>query len=444
MVDGQRFCPACGEPQQGVELLDVSAGVYARRTSTTVSRNSSSNRWFVVLALVVAGAVGWSLVSSGGDVGVSEDALEDEIGAEESEDDSSTTLPDENEDDGDTADDPDDDTDGDTDDGAPTRDSFPGEDEDSETDGGDNDGGEDGDGPEPLLPGSGLTVAVGNPLRLTDLDTGVTISTTVRANPVAVIGEHLVLRDQNGTRFVSLRLDDLEGELTWLGRGDAGYAYRVEPAEEEGQVWVLTERWDTTEPTQIETLVDLATGEELDERPFEFDAQFWAFGLFQPGDYRTPRSGGVYARDGDGFARVADGSLVAAGDSLLLVDECDDRLRCELTWRSTDAPAEVIDRPLPPVDSTTLSNGGVIGNDRLLVFATTFDWRYSVFDLETGTVLVEGLEYQGDMPVSTSVDGRYLAFNQNGDAMVIDLDTSAEIILPGGFNSGSVLLINTP
>lgn len=433
---GQRFCPACGEPQHGVELLDVAARPAAQRTSTTVSRNSSSNRWFVVLALVVAGAVGWSLVSSSGEVGTVEDAIEDEVGADEPDVEPTTTQPDEESDeealDGEL----------DASTSSSARAPFPGEGEDSDADG----DGQGGDGREllPLLPGSGLALAVGNPLRVTDLDTGVTVETTVRASPVGVIGEHLLLRDQNGTRFVTLRLDDLEGEPTWLGRGDAGYAYRVEPAEEDGQVWILTERWDTTEPAQIETLVDLETGEELRERAFEFDASFWSIGPNPTTNYRTPRSGGVYQRDGDGFLRIADGSLVAAGEELLLIEDCDDRLRCTLTWRRVDAPTEPVRRPIPSVGEGTIASGALIGSDRLLVFATLGDWRYSVLDLETGETVVTGLDFQGELPVSASEDGRYMAFNRNGDATVMDLDTGTDVILPGGFNSGSVLLINQP
>ncbi len=434
LSDGQRFCSSCGDAADGPVLLNV-GGPTTTTTSVSTS-NGSSGRWLAGLGLLLAAVVGWSLITSGGS-DVAGEATDQEAASSAN--------------DGAEADGGDADGEGDSDDGESTS-STRSDDDDDQLDDEDSpvtttgigaaferDDGSSGparseEATFAPLESSGLSVVLANPLRLVDLDTGIETQINRSLTPVIAIGDFLVIRPNTGSgTLAALPLNDLEADRVPLHSGDS-YAFQISPGPVDGSIAMMIDRFDGEESVVREVVVDLATAGILSES--ETDLPWFSYGM-SSGRFTSPRSGGVYERDGERLQKVAEGRLVAEGETILLTEECDDQLRCTLRWLDAET-FEILRRPVPD----DVADGVVMANDRLLV-SRDVRWQFTLIDLETMQVIAENIEGGEGTPVSVGPNGRYVAFAASGQAIVLDLETSERTVIQDVFFGGPPVLIET-
>lgn len=429
LTKSQRFCPSCRAAAQDVELLD--AGAAPLFNEQTVTRESRfDNRWYVALGALLTVAIGWSIFSSPGtedatsngdtDVAdsttttIAETATSDIEAPEET----STTSGDEEDVDGEGA-------------------GF-GSDRVSVVDQSDASiavvGGPLGD--------SGLTLVAGKPIRFLDLDTGEVTETTHRnLIPIAVIGDRLVVNSESsGNNLKALDLNDLEADPEDF-ESPNGYLFAFSVGQDPNTIVAIADNYSSG-PSLSRYVYDAATGTIIDETSVEIDLSFFG-GLVGVGDFMSPRAGGVYRIVGSGHELVGPGRVVAQGDGLVLVQECDAQLECNVSWRDS-ATYETTELPLPD----SIADGQIIANGRLLVFRSTDRWESSILDLETGELIATTVEDLSSWTTAVSPNNEMIAFVSDGALTLKDLETGAEHGISFTNNNSSVfpglVLIETP
>jgi hypothetical protein len=155
-----------------------------------------------------------------------------------------------------------------------------------------------------------------------------------------------------------------------------------------------------------------------------------------PGTLIFEPAGGVYRRRADGAAEwLGRGELLAEGDTLALVRQCDPAMICTRAWVDV-ASWEPVDRPPPQLGESRANMLQIVG-DRTLV-ARWFDLtgvttRY--FDIETGALAFEqaaqdGPDFGLESSLPISADGRWLATIIDRALVIVDLTSGRQWAVP--------------
>jgi hypothetical protein len=294
---------------------------------------------------------------------------------------------------------------------------------------------------------TGLSLVIGSvgvgELLVVDLDTGeVTSLGRIRGAPIGQVGTKLVLSGDNG-RPSLFDLDDPEAEpIRLVPPGSWGEVVRVT----DDLVWMFRERDGGTALVASD-----AAGREVDEVEGAGDwldlSRFFG-SIGRPPDLISHPTGGLYRRQGGGYRRVASGRVLAVGDRLAVVEDCDEAMSCRGLWYDTET-SELVGFPSPPPASTS-GLFQLLGGDRWLLHA---DWRSGTTDLievatgRTVRELAPGAVLGPIGPLVTlSGDGRWLLTREDGGPIVVDLDSGTgwpiEVDRPSGDTIG--LFIETP
>ncbi|MEL6983529.1 MAG: zinc ribbon domain-containing protein, partial [Actinomycetota bacterium] len=357
-----RFCQDCGRRLHGASettgegddilLLDGRTG--AAQDPMTARVQSGRPVWLPVGALLLAVAAIWGVLSIGGG---SEPTTSPDAAA----DDASATNPDASDDeasneDADPApsdDDPEDEREEDQTEPTTGPSSTVEADEDSSV----------GDDAAPAVPRPVLDQAIGLDLLVStrgrpailDLDTGeITYHEGNRLYPVGISGGWLVSDGRTPIGATKVPLDDLSASATAVfGDGEQVFASALPflGDGEPGQLWFATYRQlaeaSATFLPSVE-LIDLASGEAvphpLAEEGIQSNELFAGRFSEGSGGLLTGPSGGVYAATDTGFRLVTDGNLIAADAERVLVETCDETLRCQRRWldRRTWEPLDLV------------------------------------------------------------------------------------------------------
>lgn len=277
-----------------------------------------------------------------------------------------------------------------------------------------------------------VAIVSGRPLvRVVDLDTGRELEVALRGNPIAVVGDRLVLSDDAERRVTSVPLDNLEAEPTVLGQGfflDSDVA-----ASPDGETIRLPT--DPDRPTSW-NLVDAVTGEvdrSLDIAP-EILAGLVSHPVGGPSglDLMSPRTGGIYRLGIDGYEFVRSGMLSAVSGPYALVAECTSQLRCSLTrHRWSDWTPDV-----DPLGTDDIRE--VIAEGRAAVLFSSDGNEY--LDLDRGDPVASWSQGQLFDWFASSFDGRFVATRNAGRVEIIDLDTDETVTL--SISGETVVLAN--
>jgi len=284
-----------------------------------------------------------------------------------------------------------------------------------------------------------LIATTGRPSRF-DLDTGeVTFVEGSRVFPIFVWESWLIVGDGSAVGVARLPIRDLGADPEPFVEEDGGASgYVVTPiskAVETGQMWIaVTTGFDIGEPTETLYLIDIETAAILDQR--EADSEAWELaGAQRDGLFNAP-TGGVYQAVGDTYQRVTDGRVLVSNDERVLVETCDDGLRCTLQWldSQTWGPLDLV----VPADHDALYLP-MPGND--WIFSPTFE-RHSgptsgqMLNIATGETLQVDLPEQtiaGPFPPTPAVspDGRWLATRGEDTKQLVfrDLDTGDAVYI---------------
>ncbi len=404
------------EPAHEPTLLDVE-DVGSRSSTSVKTGPPGSPKVYIALAAILAGVIGWSVISSSDADGADDVApstsvaevvgdLEDEIGG---------TF------------DPEPDPELDE---SPPLDELPPFDE--------------MDSFDPLAPGSGLTLLANMEERglvSLDLDTG---DATEFGYPVDEFllqtDEYVIIRHYDSGRHSAVALDDLAATPLIISRNT--WVVSAKEGEDETIVSFLT-RVDDEENGQmytemaidldIETIIN--RGSLTDHHP-----SLASLNRLHPnGDLITGATGGVYESVGPNYERVADGRLLAFDDEFAIIEECDDALICETSW-VTRADWQPVDRPLPVEQ---FNDGVILGAGRVLVYLTPSSENFRAFDVAAGTEIDISLT---TVKPAVSGDGQWIAVLNNGGAIGVlnlqNLDTGETASLFGPFD-GPIALMET-
>lgn len=295
------------------------------------------------------------------------------------------------------------------------------------------------DEPVPPLLGeeTGLQLVVGREsggsLEIIDLDSGVSTDIEgVRGTPIGQVDSSLVLLNPSTGSTLRLDLDDPTAEAVTLGGSSQRFFEVVEISD--GAIWVATE----DEGETVLQAIDL-TGEVIDQVDFPLlnPFGFGPWSLSRPSELFYDPAGGLYRRSGDDFELVAEGQVLAAGERVAVMRQCDDERDCALRWYDIRSSGVIGFPAPPPADGQGLYQ--LVGGDRWLVY---IDWRTnegelievatsrSVRDLDISNIF--GFE---PTVVTVSDDGRWLVDTVDGMLVVVDLDNGNE--WPTGRRSAS-------
>lgn len=255
-------------------------------------------------------------------------------------------------------------------------------------------------------------------LKLLELDSGVLHDLEATGDPLGVIGSSLVTRRSESVSVYPL--DSIDAEPVIInGRG--GWVDVVSISED--RIWTVS--GDTgPNPDGWMILGYDETGVEVDS--LELAATIPFYGWDPSAEFVQGEAGGIYRRDGGGFERVSIGTLAAAGDDLVLANECDERLECRLNWYDVDNWDEPLDLPTP--DLPAQGQARVSGNDRWLVATNWVDGSTEIFDVQTGELVRTVRTTNGPIQLSTglSPDGRWLIDPGFGNTVIVDLESGVE------------------
>ncbi len=273
--------------------------------------------------------------------------------------------------------------------------------------------------PDGPLGDSGLTLIAGNPLRLLDLDTGEVRHTSAAfTQPIALIGDRLIIAPERAGSLRSLDINDLDAPAQDF-QPSFSYLFSFALGEEPGTIVAIGDS-PRAEPSLTRFTYDALTGEILNESYISVSSSIhddW-IGLEE---FTTPRAGGVYRSDGDEFARVSDGRVVAQGGGIVLVQTCDADLQCELQWHD-GANFDEVDLPIP----SGIVSGHVLDGGRVLVFRRDASWATSLFDLETSELIVSGLLADDGHGLSADRTDGHVAYVRERTMYVRDLESGEE------------------
>lgn len=286
-----------------------------------------------------------------------------------------------------------------------------------------------------------LIATTGRPARL-DLDTGaVTYSEGDRVFPIAVRGSWVIVEGYTEGIVARLPLDDLAAEPQPLVAGeDIGFATIISSVGgvDPSQIWVSVTRQTGESASGLTTalyLVDLDTGAILDEQAADAYPSPGSLLAWTGATHRglvTGPAGGVYEVTDEGYRLVTEGRALAADDDRALVQTCDARLVCTLTWldRRSWRPLDLV---VPDAPDAGLAM--VPGTDWLLItrFGPEGAGPADLLDIETGQVVeidAKPLGFGGPATLpAISPGGRWLA--EHGDdprTIVLRELTSGEVV----------------
>ncbi len=306
-----------------------------------------------------------------------------------------------------------------------------------------------GDGSPLLGEPTGLRLLVGHNVNrptVVDLDTGelfLAPKTSAAIQPTAIFGDWLIARTAD--RLVAVPLNDLGAEpVTMLPDSQGQIDLIPQSPRQDGLGWVVEN--DMSERTL--QLIDLATGRSIAQGPsVDHDEPVWV--LSPPSSSGAPTllghlSGGVYEAGAEGYRRVALGRLMTADDTRVLVETCDDHLRCAFTWfdRETWEPLD-LDSPQSGGDQITF----IAGTDWLAVLDYAIEGReLLLLNVETGAQYeveephIDPMAY-GIVGSEISPDGRWLALRYGLDITIVDLETGTEYPIEGVGSAPASLML---
>lgn len=294
---------------------------------------------------------------------------------------------------------------------------------------------------------TGLMLAIsrqGQPgLQLLDFDSGEVIDLgRQRSRPVGVLGQWLIVVNESDGSTIGIDIDSPEAEPIEIGGGFQEYLEVVEVAED--RLWTIVEGDDG----MILRAMDI-DGETIEEVDFPLLSPFgygpWS--LVRPSELYYDPAGGLYRRTGSGaessYELVADGQVLAAGERIAVMRQCDDEFECQLRWYDIRTSG-VIGFPSPP------PAGGegfyqLVGGDRWLVHV---DWRSGegrLIEVATARVAreLQSVNFFGLGPsgVPVTSDGRWFAEVVDGELVVVDLESGD--VWPtgiGGFETAALFI----
>lgn len=282
---------------------------------------------------------------------------------------------------------------------------------------------------------TGLTLVAGHPaigrVQLLDLDTGVPRELeTQRGAPLAVLGSHLVSRHNEAIRITDLA--DPAQEAVVIGSGPSASAWTEFAGIDDDRVWVYEQDFESYSARLVGYDVEGTVQDEIDRSELPGFFGWSALHL----DIVFHPAGGIYQREGDGFARRSGGLLLAVGDELVLVHECDEAMSCQSRWLDKSTWTDP-GHPPPPSNELATSSA-IAGSDRWLVLQSWESDVVRLIEIATGAVVREmpntgfGAGLDGFSPPMTG-DGRWLVDGTStsaGGAVVVDLDSGREWPIP--------------
>ncbi|MEM9656270.1 MAG: hypothetical protein AAGA65_29565 [Actinomycetota bacterium] len=268
-----------------------------------------------------------------------------------------------------------------------------------------------------------LISTVGRPARL-DLDAGtVSVAEGSRVFPRFVWGSWLIVAF--GEDMARLPLDELGADPDPLVDAEGAWNMHIASARsvvmETGQMWIGVLS-GADEPTETLYLVDIESGQVLDERE-PSDETYEIVHAHSTGLITAP-SGGVYRVTGETRRRVTDGRVLLSDGGRALMQTCDDNFVCSLNWLDTDT-WEPLDLVVPA------DQGGyheaIVGTD--WIFTPNLS-SYSLPDsgellnIATGEIVgvdIPEITYPGRWSIpAVSPDGRWLA-TRGEDTAILEL-----------------------
>lgn len=281
----------------------------------------------------------------------------------------------------------------------------------------------------------GFGIVLGGPgsqtMSLLDLDTGLVHELAARGHPVGAFDGVVVVRTNESVSLLSLEKEDSEGLL--LPRSPGGWTEVVAIGGD--RVWVIE-----GDPTENAEGWPVGGYNAAGERTSQLTINPWfANGSLDPlGQLTQTTGGGVYVKDGDGFQRRSTGSLLVAGEEIVLLRECDDEMACRQVWydRESWEPLDYPEVSVPAQGRSTLQSG-----DRWLYSLNWMTGEASLYEVKTGRTvpMSEALGNHGEMfhaPISS--DGRFFVEAMRSGVRVLDLQHGTEWIyeLPNSPVSG--------
>lgn len=226
----------------------------------------------------------------------------------------------------------------------------------------------------------------------------------------------------SGSGSWALPLSDLTGESVSLS---GGYGQLMESGEE-GTLWILS--YDESQGPGMD-LVDLHSGERLRSIDLPVVAQPVPGAPALLNVYGT----GIYTLSEDRAQFVRSGWAVGASDTRVLVEVCDDELRCSLRWFDRESWRDAL---LPDfVHDSGPANAVVIDPTGRWAVVGMFTDKVGIVEIQTGELLdINGLGplksgTSSDGQLSTrnptfSPDGRWFASAESGHVVLIDLENA--------------------
>ncbi|MEM8925850.1 MAG: zinc ribbon domain-containing protein [Actinomycetota bacterium] len=237
--------------------------------------------------------------------------------------------------------------------------------------------------------------------------------------PVAATADWLLVQRNDGV--FKLPIADLGAVPVRLGDVDRGFQMLVGLDTDEAWILTMTSFEDAVAEETLER-VDLNTGAVDTAFADTVEISDFFAGLVQlgPGTPLLSRAGGVYELAPGGVARVAEGRLLAADADRVLVERCDDGLRCDKVWlgRSDWAPVDLA-TPEVPGQRELLGNTGW-----LLSFEAVTGRGIELLDIETGrAVSLDDERPRGtggiDSLPRVSPDGRWLVASSFAERRIL-------------------------
>jgi hypothetical protein len=277
---------------------------------------------------------------------------------------------------------------------------------------------------------TGLSLLIGGeqPLIRIDLDTGEIHELGLRATPMLVTDDYLVMQSMMGP----LRAVSLDAVLSASGDtsgtpisdsqlGPSAGGGPLGPGAEPNTLWIQS--WESS--GEVVELWSIETNEVIrtvDASRIDFE---FLYGPFGPSTGRTDvvngRAGGVFRIVDDGFQQLFAGRMIARGARLAVIEECDEHLRCESYYVDLETEQRLDTQP-PALPSVGFGAVSLVGNDRYLVSFDYSDGASTVFDVASGEVIdVPGAD-NPELRVF-SPDGRFVASVGPSLSTIIDLDT---------------------
>lgn len=292
---------------------------------------------------------------------------------------------------------------------------------------------------DPVAPGAvGLSVFVGSATELVriDLDTGVQRAFEARGRPAHITGGWLVVADSDGgaTRFVDT--NDPEGRLRRTIEEPQAWLLGAGRAIEPGQLWVLV---DTNNSSVTEwRLVDLDSQAVLrtvsvdgpftrdilvDDGAVQLQPQFTSASdgsLFVLGDAST-------SDEATSYEPLGPGRLLAATDDALLIERCDEPVRCEAHWYGRDGQTRLDDDAVTN-ESLLVSQVRSSTDREVVAWSDPFGGGVVVRDMGTDRTYVFDATWEPALP-SVSADGRYVV-GVDTAPFLLDVETGEVTPLP--------------